>query len=137
MVIVERNQAGCLVQAVWFLLIGWWFTGLWISVAWLLCVLILPLPLGLAMLHSVPLVLARRRPDGGVRVRVMSASGEMVDIGHEQLPWIVRALYFVFIGCWWSAIVILLAYAFALTFFGLPIAIWLFDRVPGAITLKR
>lgn len=138
MVVVEREQStGCFVQALWFIFIGWWATGLWISAAWFLCILILTLPLGVMMLNRVPMVLALRRPGGNMRVRVVTADGRLVDIGNEQLPWIVRALYFVFIGWWWSALVIGLAYFFALTIIGLPLAFWLFDRVPGAVTLKR
>ena len=136
-VIIERNQPGCLVQAVWFLAVGWWATAIWISVAWLLCALIITLPLGVMMLDRVPKVLALREPGGDLRVRVVSANGRLVDVNRQQHPFLLRAVYFLLIGWWWSAIVIVVAYTFALSILGLPIAFWLFDRVPGAVTLRR
>jgi uncharacterized membrane protein YccF (DUF307 family) len=136
-VVIQRNQPGCLVQGLWFIFIGWWATGLWISLAWVLCVLIITLPFGVMMLNSVPKVVALREPGGDLRVQVVSASGQLVDINRQQRPFLLRAVYFLLIGWWWSAIVILLAYFFALTVLGLPIAFWLFDRVPGAVTLRR
>ena len=136
-IVQQRNQPGCLLQAFWFLFIGWWATGLWISLAWLLCALIITLPLGVMMLNNVPKVLALREPGGNLRVSVVTADGHLVNVGQEQHPFILRTIYFLLIGWWWSAIVIGLAYFFALTIIGLPLAFWLFDRVPGAVTLRR
>lgn len=135
-VVIDRNQPGCLVQAFWFLFVGWWATSIWISVAWVLCVLIITLPLGVMMLNNVPKVLALRNPGGNLRVRVLSANGQWADV-NEQHSFLLRAVYFLLIGWWWSAIVILMAYAFALTILGLPVAFWMFDRVPGAVTLRK
>jgi uncharacterized membrane protein YccF (DUF307 family) len=125
------------VQGLWFICVGWWATGLWISLAWALCALIITLPIGVMMLNRVPKVLALREPGGNLHVTVVTANGQLINVGHEQIPFVVRAIYFLLIGWWWSAIVILLAYFFALTILGLPIAFWLFDRVPGAVTLRR
>jgi uncharacterized membrane protein YccF (DUF307 family) len=135
-VLVERNQPGCLIQGAWFLLVGWWATGLWISLAWLLCLLIVTLPLGVIMLNNVPKVLALREPGGGLQITVITADGRLVNT-RRQRPFVLRALYFVLIGWWWSAIVIGLAYFCALTIIGLPLAFWLFDYVPTAVTLRR
>lgn len=135
-VIIEKRGPGCFGQALWFLFVGWWATGLWIVAAWLLCVLILTLPIGVAMLNRVPKVLALREPGGDLKISVITSEGKIVNVV-QQRPFWLRALYFIFIGCWWSAIVILLAYAACLTIIGLPLGFWLFDRVPGAVTLHR
>ena len=47
-----------------------------------------------------------------------------------------RALWFVFVGWWLSGLVIVLGYAAALTVVGLPLAFWLFNRLPQAQTLR-
>jgi uncharacterized membrane protein YccF (DUF307 family) len=135
-VIIQQRGHGCFAQILWFLFIGWWATGLWISVAWILCVLILPLPVGVMMLNRVPKVLALREPGGNLKISIITSDGKLVDI-RKQRNFFVRAIYFILIGCWWSAIVIVLAYAASLTIIGLPLGFWLFDRVPGALTLYR
>jgi hypothetical protein len=40
-------------RAIYFVLVGWWFSGFWMGAAWLLSVLIITLPLGFWM--SAPL----------------------------------------------------------------------------------
>lgn len=49
---------------------------------------------------------------------------------------IVRILWYVFIGWWLSALVIVLAYALMLTIIGIPAAFALFNRIPQALTLR-
>ena len=53
---VSTNQTPWLLRAAYFLLIGWWFSLLWAAVAWLLCITIIGLPLGILMLHGLPAV---------------------------------------------------------------------------------
>jgi uncharacterized membrane protein YccF (DUF307 family) len=50
---------------------------------------------------------------------------------------VLRALYFVLIGWWLSAIWMELAYAVCLTIIGLPIGFWMFDKVPALVSLHR
>jgi uncharacterized membrane protein YccF (DUF307 family) len=55
----------------------------------------------------------------------------------NQLPWIVRAIYFLLVGWWFSAIWIVLAWLIAITVLGLPVAQWMFLRVNAILTLQR
>lgn len=55
----------------------------------------------------------------------------------SQLPWIWRAIYFLVIGWWFSAIWIVLAWLIAVTILGLPVAQWMFLRVNAILTLQR
>jgi uncharacterized membrane protein YccF (DUF307 family) len=48
----------------------------------------------------------------------------------------VRALWFLFIGWWLSAIVVALAYLCCVTIIGLPVGFWLFNRLPVVLTLR-
>lgn len=138
-IVIQKQGHGCLAQAFWFLFIGWWATAGWVAVAWFLCILLITLPIGVAMLNRVPKVLALRDPGrDGLQVKVVTADGKLVNAtDQEPYPFWQRAIYFLLIGWWWSAVVILVAYALALTVIGLPIAFWLFDRVPGAVSLYR
>ncbi|MDQ2654165.1 MAG: hypothetical protein M3Z20_14120 [Chloroflexota bacterium] len=49
---------------------------------------------------------------------------------------IVRALWFIFIGWWLSAAVIVLGYVLFVTVLGIPAAFALFNRIPQALTLR-
>jgi len=41
--------------------VGWWFGSFWSVLAWLLCVLVLTLPLGVMMYNRLPAVMTLRR----------------------------------------------------------------------------
>lgn len=51
-------------------------------------------------------------------------------------PLIVRVLWYVFVGWWLSALVIVLGYLLMLTIIGIPAAFALFNRIPQALTLR-
>lgn len=54
----------------------------------------------------------------------------------NQLPFLVRALWFVFFG-WYLALLWLgVAIVFASTIIGLPIATWMFARTNAVLTLQ-
>ena len=57
--------------------------------------------------------------------------------GIRQLPFLLRAIYFVLIGWWFSGLWMGVAWAISVTLVGLPIAIWMFNRVPAVTTLRR
>lgn len=56
-----------------------------------------------------------------------------------QYPFLLRAAYFVVVGWWLSALWLLAAWALVGISFGLglPLAFWMFDRVPAIITLAN
>jgi uncharacterized membrane protein YccF (DUF307 family) len=134
-----QRGPGCLVQLLWYLFIGWWVTQIWVAVAWVLLVSIVGIPLGVWMLHRVPLVLALRDPRE-VRYRMTQIGNDAwiyVATGAEQYPFLVRALYFVLVGWWLSALWMALASLVCSTIIGLPIGIWMFDLVPMLVSLQR
>ena len=57
--IVEITTTGVpqhhwLLRALYFVLIGWWLSLIWSTVAWLLCAVIVGLPIGIWMLYRLP-----------------------------------------------------------------------------------
>ena len=127
------DDRSLIVRAVWFLLVGWWATAVWLSVAWLLNVLIVTIPLGIKMINMVPMVLSLKPPTrefvnepeiGAVRSR-------------EQRNVLLRALWFVFVGWWASAIWMGVAYLLTLTILGVPIAIWMYGKLPFVVSLYK
>ena len=49
---------------------------------------------------------------------------------------LVRALWFMFIGWWLTGIVSAIAWLAMITIIGLPLGIWLINRIPTVITLR-
>lgn len=58
-VVVQQGglpQRGFLLRAAYFLIIGWWFSLIWVQLAWLGCVSLLGLPLAFWMFDRTPAV---------------------------------------------------------------------------------
>ncbi len=132
-VAVQKNP-GCLIQLVWFAVIGWWAGQMWVGIAWLLMVSIIGIPFAVIMLNMLPQVIALRTPTEYV---VRYSTGAAVVSPVPQINLLVRAIYFVLIGWWLSGIWIELAYLFCLTIIGLPLGFWMFDRVPFIVSLRQ
>jgi len=133
-VIVEtKRNPGCLLQLLWFAFIGIWLSQIWMVVAWLLMVTIIGIPLGIAMLNNISKVIALREPTQRVMVR-----GSMQQaMEPPQVNFFIRALYFLLVGWWLSALWMELAYLLCVSVIGLPFGFWMFDLVPTVLTLKR
>lgn len=121
------DQRSLLVRAVWFVFVGWWATGIWLSVAWFLNVTIIGIPLGIKMINKVPLVLTLKRRD-----RLVTGNN-----GGSQHSLPVRAVWFVFVGWWASGVWTGVAYALSVTIVGLPLAIWMYNKLPFVVSLYQ
>jgi hypothetical protein len=141
-VIVLAQQAagpGCLVRALYFLFVGVWLGALWTGVAWFLLITIIGLPLGLLMLNRIPQVMTLKPIRTATQV-TMSGGAVVVSQGQiAQLPFWLRAVYFVLVGWWLSGLWLGFAWGLiGVTFgLGLPLAFWMFDRTPAIVTLAR
>lgn len=135
--VVREPGVPLLLRIIYFFLFGWWATGVWINVAWFLNVIIVGLPLGLWMLNRVPQVLTLRPTR---QVVVAYERGERVEVRTSGLPqrsFLLRALYFVLVGWWLSLLWANGAWAISATVIGLPLGIWMFNRLPALTTLMR
>jgi uncharacterized membrane protein YccF (DUF307 family) len=131
----SSGERSLLVRAVYFLLVGWWLTGLWLGVAWFLVVTVLLLPVGIKMINRVPFVLTLKRRRS--RLEVVDEDGVVVGTTRRQYSLLLRAAYFLLVGWWASGVWTSVAYALALTIVGLPVAIWMLDRLPFVVSLYR
>jgi uncharacterized membrane protein YccF (DUF307 family) len=127
-----------LIRVLWFILIGWHVTLFWVLAAWFFNITIIGLPLGLWMLNRVPLVLTLRA-QRGYTVTQTDASGA-VQSRYRSTPqnsWVLRFLYFVLIGWWFSLIWSLLSWLLCVTIIGLPLGVLMLNRLPNVTTLMR
>jgi len=133
-VILRSDGAGLLIRAVYFVLVGWWLSAVWAVIAWVLCITIIGLPLGLFMLNRMPQVatLKPARPS-----LLVTSTGEVVQLDVPQPPFLLRAIYFVLIGWWFSAIWLAVAWALHVSIIGMLVGFWMFNRVPAIVSLRR
>lgn len=142
---VNHGGPGLLVRALYFIFIGWWVGFFWLNLGFALCMFIFTLPLGLVMLNRVPQVLTLRPQGTSTSVQmtsVMTAGGVTnvvnVNIGAtKQINFFIRALYFIFVGCWVGYLWSYIAYGFCLTILGLPLGLMMFNRLPAVLTLRK
>ena len=137
-VFVQRaEEPGCLVQSLWFLFVGWWLGAAAITVAWVLNVTIIGLPLGMAILNHIPKLLALQSPE---RYDQAVSRGGTTVLRETDLPehnFLLRAIYFLLIGWWWSGVWLTIAYALCATIILLPVGLGMFRATPAMTTLKR
>ena len=114
-------------RALWFLVVGWWATPLVVNVAWLLNATVVFLPLGIKLINLVPTVLTLAEP--------RSLSEPESARGQRSLT--IRAIYFVLVGWWLSLLWANVASFLAITIVGLPVAIWMLNRLPYVTSLYR
>lgn len=121
------TQRSLPVRALWFVLVGWWLTPIVVNLAWALNVTILLLPFGIKLINLVPTVLTLKEP------RSLSDP----DSARGQNSLLVRGAYFVLVGWWASLLWANVAAALAVTVIGLPVAYWMFNRLPFVTSLYR
>ncbi|MBM4457405.1 MAG: YccF domain-containing protein [Chloroflexi bacterium] len=134
----EESNVPFVIRVLWFFLIGWHVTLYWIVAAWLLNLTIIGMPLGLWMLNRVPLVLTLRPPRGYSVAQVRD--GRVVEWRHQGVPqhfFLIRLIYFLLIGWWFSLLWSLLGWLLCVSIIGLPFGVWMLNRLPNVTTLMR
>jgi uncharacterized membrane protein YccF (DUF307 family) len=129
---VAVRPPNILLRVVWFVLIGWWLTGILSAVAWGLNATIIGLPIGLWIINRLPFLATLRPVESFYRVE----NGTVVS-AVEQRPLLVRAVYFLLVGWWLSGLWMGAAYIFLISIVGLPIAFWMYGRIGAVTTLFR
>jgi len=136
-VAVQPSKTPFLVRAIWFLFIGWWLSGIVITIGFILCGLVITLPLGIYLLHRVPQVQTLRDRSMAFETKEVNGRVVMSSSHVAQRPFWIRALWFLFIGLWLTGVWLTVAWLVSLTIILLPLSIWMIDRVPTVLTLQR
>lgn len=132
---VEIEQSpNLLIRAIYFVFVGWWLSGVWATIAWVLSVTIIGLPIGIVMLNALPQVSTLRAR--GTQATV-DPSGVVAVRTTQQYPVLIRAIYFVLVGWWLSALWLAAAWALGTSIIGLPISFWMIDRTPAVLILTQ
>ncbi len=134
---INQKQHGFLTRALYFIFIGWWAGFWWLQIGYLLCLLVVTLPLGLMMLNRLPQVLTLRPNTQRVNVTVAGNVTTVNVGGVQQQDFLIRALYYVFIGSWLGYLWASVGYGLCLTVLGIPLGLMMLNRLPLVLTLRR
>lgn len=121
-----------ILRVIWFILVGWWLTGILTAAAWALNATIIGLPLGLWIINRLPFV-ATLRPPG----TLYWVDEGVLRPATEQRAFLLRAVYFLLVGWWFSGLWMAAAYVLLLTIVGMPAAFWMYGRIGAVTTLYR
>jgi uncharacterized membrane protein YccF (DUF307 family) len=129
------NQLPFILRVIWFFVLGWEITGVWILVAWVLNATIIGLPLGLWMINRVPQVLTLKAQSGQFETDLKT--GQTRYVSARQPAWLLRAGYFLLIGWWLSLLWAAAAWLLCITIIGLPLGILMLHGLPAVTTLRK
>jgi uncharacterized membrane protein YccF (DUF307 family) len=124
-----------ILRVIWFFVLGWELTGVWILIAWALNLTVIFLPVGLWMIDRVPQVLTLKARSGAYVTDLESGRSQFISM--NQPPFLIRAIYFILIGWWASLIWAALAWVLCLTIIFLPLGIPMLNALPFITTLHR
>jgi uncharacterized membrane protein YccF (DUF307 family) len=134
---IQKNQPNIVLRVLWFIFVGWWVGLIWLHLAYVLCVSVIFLPIGLLMLNRLPTILTlhmnTREVTYADRYGRMSVSwGEP-----PQTSFVVRALYFLLIGWWLGYLWAIIGYVLCFTIILLPLGVLMLNSLPTVLTLRR
>jgi len=152
---MQHKGPGFFVRAIYYIFIGWWLGFFWLNLGFFLCFLVITLPIGLMMLNRLPQVMTLRPAGTSTKVNVASTQiatsgapgqpGQMMSVqninvsvgGTQQMSFLVRAVYYIFVGWWAGYLWANLAYLCCLFIVTLPVGLIMFNRLPMILTLRR
>jgi uncharacterized membrane protein YccF (DUF307 family) len=140
----QTGANGC-VRILYFFFIGWWLSLWCLEIGFALCFFIITLPLGLLLLNRIPQIMTLKPSKKVVQTNVSLASGaggNVVNVnmnvqGTQQYPFLLRAVYYIFIGSWVGFLWAQLGYLLCLSLLGLPLGVLMLDLLPAVLTLRR
>lgn len=133
-IVEQRRSPNILLRLIYFVVFGLWFSGVWAAIAWFLSITVIGLPIGLWMLGRLPMVTTLKSDTDAYMV---TPGGQVRHVETPQHPFLLRAIYFVLIGWWFSLLWIAASWALSASLIGLPISFWMINRIPGVLTLQR
>jgi uncharacterized membrane protein YccF (DUF307 family) len=133
-----RRSPNLLIRLLWFLFIGWWASFIVITLAALVNLTVIGIPLGFWLVNRVPQT-ATLKLDRARHTASAGADGStVVTVSNvPQRPFWQRALWYLLVGWWLTFIALYLAWALCLTIIGMPLAFPIFSATGKLLTLKR
>jgi uncharacterized membrane protein YccF (DUF307 family) len=126
------------IRLLWFVFVGSWLGPLVWVISFLAFLTVIGIPIGLQLIHSLPFLVTLKPETRRVRF-TRQADGTIAasEVKAEQLPFKTRAIYFGLVGWWFSLIWIVMAWTLMCLILPIPVAMWMYDRLPLVTTLEQ
>ena len=133
---MAKNELNIVFRLLWFYCLGLWLGALWLLGAWICCVTIIGLPLGMWMVERAPAIMTLKDEDRYGTIQIGDKTAYYLKKA-EDVPIVFRFLWFILIGWWLGLVWIKLSFFAAFTFIGIPLSFWMINRLPFVMTLKE
>lgn len=134
---IQQHQHSLFARALYFISIGWWAGLIWLNIGYFFVLTIIGLPIGLMMLNRLPVVLTLRPPSQSININITGSTTNINISGVQQVNFLLRALYFIFVGWWvgfaWSWVAYMM-FVFIVT---IPVGAMMLNTLPAIITLRK
>lgn len=134
---IQQQQHGLFVRALYFIFIGWWAGLIWLNIGYFFVLTVIGLPVGLMMLNRLPAVLTLKPASQSVNINITGGTTNINIGGAQQVNFLLRALYFIFVGWWaglaWSWV----AYVMFVFIVTIPVGAMMLNMLPVIITLRK
>ncbi len=134
---IQQKQHGLFMRALYFIFIGWWAGWIWLNIGYFFVLTVIGLPVGLLMLNRLPTVLTLKPASQQVNINITGGVTNINIGGAQQVSFLIRAVYFVFIGWWAGLLLAWVAYALFVLVVTIPLGVMLLNLLPTAITLRK
>jgi uncharacterized membrane protein YccF (DUF307 family) len=104
-------------------------------IAWILNLTIIGFPLGMWMLSRLPQVMTLRSEP--FNLEVVRKNGETYVLQENSTPFLLRVIYFLLVGWWFSFIWLQVAWWLAASVIGIPLGFMMFERTNQITTLGK
>tara|TARA_S200000501_G_C20307120_1_gene518425 strand:+ start:39 stop:524 length:486 start_codon:yes stop_codon:yes gene_type:complete len=133
----QNKKPHIVIRLLWIFFIGWWLSGIFYFVGAILTLLIITSPLGMVVLQKMGWAFSLYEESKDITIVNHGGMTTVTDSSQETwTSFLIRYIYFIFIG-WWAGIICWgIASLFGLTIIGLPVTILIMDRLGKVMTLK-
>ena len=137
-VVKENRNPNIILRFFWFILIGWWVGYIVAGFAFIFEATIIGLPLALYLFDRLPAIMTLRARSRKLEVYEDNKSRlKSKEVRPQQHNLLLRIIYFLLIGSWFTAIWIGIAVVLTVTIIGTPLAFWMVDRIPYVGSLAK
>lgn len=133
-VIINQDQGTNIVlRFLWMIFIGWWLSAIFYIAGIILTLLVVTSPLGMVVMQKMGWAFSLYKESHDPTI--IQTGNTTVIMEQQGTSFIIRYLYFIFIGWWVGFIALIIAWILGIIIIGLPFSILIMNRMGKIMTL--